>query len=573
VVRAGPGGTVVGGACGLADREALAETLGRPATLADGDLLAAAWSRWGLETPAHLHGDFALFAYDPERESLWLCRDETPHRPLYFVRRPGHFVAFANHPRPLLALPWVDPALDEVAFAAAVSLIAMDPGETGYRDLRRVPRAHVQVLTPDGVSRRPWWTAQFRDPPAGWKDDDYVTAACGLFDRVVRDQCRDGGKLGILLSGGMDSQAVADSVMRQTLGPLTGYAVLDPPERCLWRDPRQIGDQRPQVDAFLKRHPGMTARIIPYATVPGDDATRERMRRMGMFSVVPHPSGMMEDARQAMAADGVTTVLGGHGGNQTLSSDGWQRLDALRDGGRWLRLGWEALWCILRQGPGLARPMAARTLPDWALRAWRGRRPRPPAASNALGFLSPDMAAAVRERYGEDKCFRTIRDTRANMLDSLRRDHAYLDGAFLAWRTNGMALRTPLADRRIIDFALSIPADQFLRRGHGRWLMRRMMAGRLPDEILRDQRHSNDLSSFPVRAGAWRTSLGAALPGLRSSRLARQIFDLDAIGRFIDDDWPSSDGAASWQAVNDLSAIGNAVMAARFVQMIDGGNG
>ncbi|WP_173012798.1 asparagine synthase-related protein [Niveispirillum sp. SYP-B3756] len=567
---------MIGGECRFANIDDLAVQLDLPqGHRRSEDVLAAAWLRWGAEAAGHLHGEFTFFAYDPTCATVWLCRDQTPSRPLFFVHYPGRFIAFCNHPRPLLALPGVDPGLDDVAFAAAVTMTAMDATETGYKDLRRVPRAHVLTLTRDAiVDCRRWWVPTVRDAPTGWSDDDYVEAARNLFDRVVRDHYGgDGERTGILLSGGLDSLAVAESVLRQKLGPLIGYAVFDPPDLCVWRRRDKIADQRPVVDAFLQNHPDFTVRFIPYRTAPGDMATMDRQRQTGLFSTTPHLSGLLEDARRMMKADGITTVLGGQGGNQTLSADGWHHLDDLRNSGRWFALAWNMLHFVRRRGPSMMRALAGTAVPDWV---WRLRR-RPLVWTDPHGstaFLSPETAKATAERYGWNRAWAVARDKRSNMLEPMGRDHPYLDGLYLPWRAHGMSLRTPFADRRIVDFALSVPASQYLRRGRTRWLMRRMLAGRLPEAIVNDHRFGDDFSSFPIRAETWRESMRAALPGLQSSASARRIFDLEAMERFLGDDWPAIDTACSTldQFIR-ISDCAQAFMAARFLQMTDGGNG
>lgn len=569
-------GVVIGGECRFTNTDDVAVQLDLPQDLRRSeDVLAAAWLRWGAEAPSHLYGEFTFFVYDPACASVWLCRDETPSRPLFFVHRPGRFIAFCNHPRPLLALPGVDPGLDDVAFAAAVTMTAMDATETGYKDLRRVPRAHVLTLTRDAaVDCRRWWAPTLRDAPKGWSDDDYVEAARSLFDRVVRDHYGGGGeRTGILLSGGLDSLAVAESVLRQKLGPLTGYAVFDPPELCVWRRRDKIADQRPVVEAFLRNHPDFTVRFIPYTTAPGDMATMDRLRRTGLFSSTPHPSGLLEDARRMMKADGITTVLGGQGGNQTLSADGWHHLDDLRNSGRWFALAWDILHFVRRRGPSMMRALAGTAAPEWVWRLLR--RPMVRSGSHdSMAFLSPAAAEAAAERYGRNRAWSTVRDTRSNMLESMGRDHPYLDGLYLPWHAHGMSLRTPLADRRVVDFALSVPAGQYLRHGRTRWLMRRMLAGRLPDAILNDHRYGDDFSSFPVRAVAWRESMRAALPGLQGSASARRIFDLEAMERFLGDDWQAFDPErCTLDEFNRISDCAQAFLAARFLQMSDGGNG
>ena len=49
-------------------------------------------------------------------------------------------------------------------------------------------------------------------------------------------------------------------------------------------------------------------------------------------------------------------------------------------------------------------------------------------------------------------------------------------------------IRTPAFDRRIVEFCIGIPEDQYLRNGRDRWLIRRAMEGRLPDIVLNQKK-------------------------------------------------------------------------------------
>ena len=51
-----------------------------------------------------------------------------------------------------------------------------------------------------------------------------------------------------------------------------------------------------------------------------------------------------------------------------------------------------------------------------------------------------------------------------------------------------LTIRTPAYDRRIFEFCIGIPEDQYLRNGRDRWLIRRAMDGRLPNVVLNQKK-------------------------------------------------------------------------------------
>ncbi|WP_411898509.1 asparagine synthase-related protein, partial [Salmonella enterica] len=48
--------------------------------------------------------------------------------------------------------------------------------------------------------------------------------------------------------------------------------------------------------------------------------------------------------------------------------------------------------------------------------------------------------------------------------------------------------REPLLDHRLVQFAATLPERQRIRRGQGKWLLKRTMRAYLPDEILYRQK-------------------------------------------------------------------------------------
>ena len=75
---------------------------------------------------------------------------------------------------------------------------------------------------------------------------------------------------------------------------------------------------------------------------------------------------------------------------------------------------------------------------------------------------------------------------------------------------HGIEYRYPLLDRRLLEFVLGLPPEQFLRGQWNRWLMRRALRGALPASIL-----WNRSKSDPARYDPMFDAFANALPLVR----------------------------------------------------------
>ena len=128
---------------------------------------------------------------------------------------------------------------------------------------------------------------------------------------------------------------------------------------------------------------------------------------------------------------------------------------------------------------------------------------------------------------------------RAMRLRVLRRTGMVAADIYAAYRARfGVDVRTPLADRRLVEFCVAVPEEQYMTNGQRRLLIRRAMAGRLP------QRHAGrtDSEVFRRRPGsrrmsAERTALLTELEAFEADDLTSRILDLPRM-RTLLEQWP-----------------------------------
>jgi asparagine synthase (glutamine-hydrolysing) len=90
----------------------------------------------------------------------------------------------------------------------------------------------------------------------------------------------------------------------------------------------------------------------------------------------------------------------------------------------------------------------------------------------------------------------------------------------------GLEVRDPTCDPRVMSFCWSIPQNQYVRDGRDRMLIRRAMAGYLPDLVRWNRRKGAQAADIGQRIVDHRSEMGMALARLDRSELARHYLDL-----------------------------------------------
>jgi asparagine synthase (glutamine-hydrolysing) len=103
-----------------------------------------------------------------------------------------------------------------------------------------------------------------------------------------------------------------------------------------------------------------------------------------------------------------------------------------------------------------------------------------------------------------------------------------------AW---GIDLRDPTADRRLVEYCLSIPTEYYLCDGVDRGLARRAFADRLPQAVLTERRKGYPAADWHEFAGAGRDELAAELDRIAACEPARDLLDVERL-RGLLKDWP-----------------------------------
>ena len=459
----------------------------------DTEVLLAAVAEWGIgDALQRCNGMFAIALWDRRERCLWLARDRVGKKPLYYGWA-GDTLVFGSELKALWRHPAFDNGVDRDALALLLRLDYIPaPHCIHERAFKLMPgsllRMDAEAVAAGAGAHDPhrdqsrWWDARgqmrqaIANPFAG-SDAEATAVLDGLLRDAVGLRMVADVPVGVFLSGGTDSSAVAALMQAQSSAPVRSFTIG-------FRDSHH--DEAP-LAREVASHLGTAHTAFE---VDGADA----------LAVVPQLPAMFDepfaDASQVptamvcrLARQDVTVALSGDGGDELFFGYGrYQR--ALRNW-RMARTLPAALRRQVARLPG-ARGEASRTGGIAALLAEAGVGGIGDVYRNRVSRWR-DPAAVVRGAsephtiYHEpDPLGLPGHDAGAMMLADFM---AYLPDDLLCKvdRTSmavGLEARAPLLDWRVAAFAWSLPQHMKLRGDTSKYLLKQVLRGYLPDAMI-----------------------------------------------------------------------------------------
>ena len=453
----------------LDHRERLASELGlRPEEHDDAGLIQAAYRRWDSEWTDHIHGSLAAVVVDESRHRLVASRDELGRAPLFYVLT-DTMLLLASSPDLLLRHPAVTPRHDPLWLAAyfAMQPTAAEPERSPFTAIRLL-RPNQRLIWAQNQGVR-FETGRFRLGRQRLRfnrDEDYAEGFRERLSAAIVDRTRGIEKLGILLSGGMDSCPVgclSAEHFRHSGQSLTAYS---------WT----LG-RFPEADETRELSECADFAGIPTVLLPADELlpfADPLDWPMDLNAPLANPYWpLFRMVYQRAAADGCRVLLQGTLGDE-LYPQNWMLADALTDGR--LMLAAEEFGALLGR-VGWRGLLGAPALRNCGKRLLRWRRRAPPILPNWLtpqagNQLLPPEAPPV---------FHARPDQYQNLVGS----HVFQQqvGHQVDATDHGIYRLDPFTDWDLIDYMLAIPAYQTRRLGQTKFLARNAMKGRMPESL------------------------------------------------------------------------------------------
>ena len=466
-------------------RPSLEQAGHRYATRSDTETILHAYEEHGPACLQLFRGMFAFAIWDSERRRLFCARDRLGIKPLYYYWD-GHLFAFASEIKALLEHGAISAAFEEELLPELLAFGYVSEERTLFRNIRKLMPGHhltLDLKQPDPKLKieRYWDVPEAAEDP---DQHDWVGETRRRLEETVQMRLMSDVPLGMFLSGGVDSSAIAAIIKRSTDGPVKTFAVGYQEARFselsyAAQVARAIGTEHHEVVVGMDEFFTALPRLIWHEDEP-----------------ITWPSSVSVYFVSKLAADQVKVVLTGEGSDELFG--GYERYR----------------WNLLNQR-GAA---AYRKIPGPLRRLVRSQAANSPLLSASLRrklrhtfvgredsveslFLDNFYCAFSREEqnrllssppsavYGNYLRYWNTRRTSSPLAQMLYSDQkTYLVELLMKQDQMSMACsiesRVPFLDHTFVEFSTRIPDNLKIQGGTQKYILKKAVEDLLPRNII-----------------------------------------------------------------------------------------
>jgi asparagine synthase (glutamine-hydrolysing) len=484
-------------------RPAMIERGHRYRSSSDTETIIHLYEEFGPRGVKKLRGMFAYAIWDSRRRQIVIARDRLGIKPLYYVLKEDGALYFASEIKALVEARAIRPELNYDALADYAANRYTSGEETLFRGVKRLLPGHTLTWRDGEIEVDRYWNLSFKKPEERLSEAQYVERFGELFRKCVKSHLMADAPLGMFLSGGIDSSAIASVMSRLAREPIKTFSVA-----FAERDSNELEYARAVALAFRTDH---------HEIVVSPEQFFDRLPALVYQEDEPiaYPSSVPLYFVSDLAAGRVKVALTGEGSDELLAGYNKYRVAIYN---LLLGRGYERLTpaplrgMIKRQigrlnGASRARRALERTflfMPADIRNVYfdnfavyspsRQRRLFTPEAYERMSDRDPYRASLS---YVEQSEAETLLDKllAADMKTYLHELLMKQDQMSMA---ASLETRVPFLDHKLVEFAARMPDAMKLRGWTTKYVLRRAMRDVLPPQILTRKK-----MGFPTPVGAW----------------------------------------------------------------------
>jgi len=451
-----------------------------------------------------LRGMFAFAIWNTKKKELFIARDRLGVKPLYYFHADDGSLYFGSEIKTIFQASDLKPEINFHALPDYLANHATSGEETLYQGVKRLLPGHTLVWRDGKIEIKKYWDVSFAKTADQTRSDkDFIADWYELFRTSVRLRLMADVPLGMFLSGGIDSSAIAAVMSGMVDEPIKTFSVA-----FAEREANELAYARIVAEAYKTNH---------HEVVVSPEEFFNALPKLVWHEDEPlaHPSSVALYFVSHLAAQHVKVVLTGEGSDEMLAGYGRYR---------------RTIWNLaLGQQYNKFTPAVARdTIRKQIERMMPGGRMRQKLMRTFL-VLSPELESIYFDNFAvfpapmQQHMFTRETNERIGSIDpyvELRRllertkDLSLLDGLLYAdiktylhellMKQDQMSMatsvesRVPFLDHKLVEFTARMPDSMKLRGGTTKYVLRESMKGVLPEKIL-----SRRKMGFPVPIGSW----------------------------------------------------------------------
>jgi asparagine synthase (glutamine-hydrolysing) len=466
-------------------REILTKKGHRFKSSSDTETILHSYEEWGEEFVRYLRGMFAFALWDASREVLLLVRDRLGKKPLVYSDWKGHFI-FASEPKAILEVPDFPHKLDPEGIVHFFSYRNTPWPYTLFKGIRRLPPGCKLIFEKGKKTIERYWQISFEHKRSG-NVQDLERELSEILNEAVRLRLYSEVPLGALISGGVDSSAVVAMMSNHLQHPIRTFSVGY--EDANERDP-EFRYSRQVSQLFSTYHHEVVVKkdsmtVLPRVIWHYDEpfAFPVALANYQLCKM------MKKEVTVALSGDGADEIFAGY-----LGYRNWKILSNISQ-----FLDFPSLNRIFKPLASLFHHPSLKGVGD-ILRILVAENHQKRALRQSLSF-----ARLHRELFSEDFYRKTKDINVGGILEGIYRDidppnlldgvlyqdliltdaHATCTFSDISGMANGLEIRAPFMDHKIVEFAASLPIEMKIKGlDRRKYIVKKMMADTLPQSIM-----------------------------------------------------------------------------------------
>jgi asparagine synthase (glutamine-hydrolysing) len=510
-------------------------------TQSDTEVIVHLYEEYGEDCLSKLNGQFAFSIWDKNKQELFLARDRVGIRPLFYYHSPNLFV-FGSEIKAIFEHPEVNRELDAEGISEVFTFWTTITPNTVFDAIKECPPGHFIKVKQGKISIKKYWRLNFSTPGNYYTGsfEEAIEEFDALFRDSVRIRLRADVPVAAYLSGGIDSSVTTAFIKEIEPSVLQTFSV-----GFTENEFDESAYQQIASNYFKTKHIGFKCTSSEIA---------ENFRKVIWHSEIPllrtSPSPMFS-LSEKVRENNIKVVITGEGADELLA--GYNIFKETKIRRFWAKDKNSKLRPLLltKLYPYIsalqnANPNALKMFFGYKLEEtdspiyshllrWKN-------SSNIKNHFSNDLQKKLVAFNPYQKLLGNL-DGDLENLDSLAKAQhieiiTFLSGYLLSSQGDRMGMansvegRYPFLDHRIIEFCASLPPDFKLKGLNEKILLKKMMKGRLPEEILSRPKQA-------YRAPILSSFLGEKAPEYIQNLLASVslseagIFNPDSVGRLL----------------------------------------
>jgi asparagine synthase (glutamine-hydrolysing) len=194
-------------------------------TQSDTETIVHLYEEYGPDCVQHLRGMFAFAIWDARHQRLFIARDRLGIKPLYY-HLTSQQIVFGSEIKVILAGPGTGARLDRAVLPEYLAFGYLSGEQTFYSGIRKLMPGHWMEVDPGGQVRiERYWDLPVTQKERAQPESYYIQTYREMLEQAVSSHLMSDVPLGVFLSGGVDSSAVAALMTKIRRAPVETFSV------------------------------------------------------------------------------------------------------------------------------------------------------------------------------------------------------------------------------------------------------------------------------------------------------------------------------------------------------------